>query len=56
VASRVVIVADSTKVGKSTFARICELEKIDTLVTDAPVASPMREAFDLAGVEVIVAD
>lgn len=55
VASRVIIVADSTKVGKSTFARICELEKIDTLVTDAPVASPMREAFDLAGVEVIVA-
>jgi DeoR family transcriptional regulator, aga operon transcriptional repressor len=55
VAGRVIIVADSTKVGKSTFARICELEKIDTLVTDAPVDGPMREAFDLAGVEVIVA-
>ncbi|WP_346232373.1 DeoR/GlpR family DNA-binding transcription regulator [Parafrigoribacterium mesophilum] len=55
VAGRVIIVADASKVGKATFARICDLEKIDTLVTDAPLGDAMRETFDLAGVEVIVA-
>ncbi|MET0480738.1 MAG: DeoR/GlpR family DNA-binding transcription regulator [Mycetocola sp.] len=55
VASRVIVVADSTKMGKSTFARICPLDSIDILVTDAPVEGALAEALVEAGVSVVVA-
>lgn len=55
VAKRVVVVADSTKLGKTTFARICRLDQIDVLVTDLPVAAPLDDALAAAGVSVIVA-
>ena len=56
VAKRVVIVADSTKLAKATFARICPLDAIDVLVTDAPVLGPLADALAAAGVRVIVAE
>ena len=55
VAKRVLVAADASKLGKATFARICELEKLDTLVTDAPVTGAIRDALDRAGVEVVIA-
>jgi len=55
VAKRVIVVADSTKMAKTTFARICPLGQIDILVTDAPVAGPLAEALAAAGVRVVVA-
>lgn len=55
VAKRVIVVADASKIGKSTFARICELQKIDTLVTSAPVVGDTRDALAKSGVEVVVA-
>ena len=38
-AERVVVVTTGDKVGRTTFARICESGAIDTLVTD-PTAPP----------------
>jgi DeoR family transcriptional regulator of aga operon len=55
VARRLVIAADSTKLGRSTFARICPLARIDVLVTDQPVAAELAGEFAAAGVEIIVA-
>ncbi len=55
VAKRVIVVADASKLGKSTFARICPLGDIDTLVTDAPVPDEIAQALDRASVDVIVA-
>lgn len=55
VSRRVVIAADSTKLGRSTFARICPLANIDVLVTDQPVAPDLAAEFAAAGVDVIVA-
>jgi DeoR family transcriptional regulator of aga operon len=55
VAKKVVVVADASKIGRSTFARICELSVLDTLVTDAPVPPEMGAALAEAGVEVVVA-
>jgi DeoR family transcriptional regulator of aga operon len=55
VARRVVVVADSTKLGRSTFARICRLDEIDALVTDAPVPAELAADLATAGVEVVVA-
>lgn len=54
-ARRVVVAADQTKIGRSTFARICALDDVDTLVTDAPLSARIAGQFEKAGVEVVVA-
>jgi DeoR family transcriptional regulator of aga operon len=55
VARRVIIAADSTKIGRSTFARICPLDQIDILVTDLDVAPAIAAELADAGVRVVVA-
>jgi DeoR family transcriptional regulator, aga operon transcriptional repressor len=52
-ARKVVVVADSTKLGKVSFALICSLSTIDTLVTDADAPDDVTEAIESAGVEVL---
>jgi DeoR family transcriptional regulator of aga operon len=49
----VVVVADSSKLGRRVFARICGLEQISTLVTDTEVDEELAASFTEAGVEVI---
>ncbi|MCT4354008.1 DeoR/GlpR family DNA-binding transcription regulator [Streptomyces sp. Je 1-79] len=52
-ASRVVVVTDSSKMGRRAFARICGLDRVDVLVTDAAVpAEAVRRLAD-ADVRVI---
>ena len=53
VAGRVVIVADSTKMTRTTFARICPLERIDVLVTDRDVPGGFKDELDAAGVQLV---
>jgi DeoR family transcriptional regulator of aga operon len=55
VARRLVVAADSTKLGHSTFARICPLDRVDVLVTDQPVSAELTAEFADAGVELVVA-
>ena len=56
VADRVILVADSTKMRKSKFARICELGQVDIVVTESPLPDDLREAADTAGVQIVVAE
>jgi DeoR family transcriptional regulator of aga operon len=51
----VVIIADSSKLGSHAFARICPVERIETLVTDSNVASDVVASFQAAGLQVVVA-
>lgn len=53
---RTIVVADSSKLGRSTFARICALSEIDILVTEAQVPAELAEDLRESGVEVVVAD
>ncbi|MFC7404049.1 DeoR/GlpR family DNA-binding transcription regulator [Georgenia alba] len=53
-ARKVVAVADSSKMGRSTFARICTLGEISTLVTEARPDAKLANALASAGVEVLV--
>lgn len=55
-AQRVVVVADGTKVGRATLARIDDLDRVDELVTDASAPADEVEALRAAGLEVTVAD
>ena len=54
-AGKVIIVADSSKVGRRAFARICGLADIDALVTDTGIASADAVALQAAGIEVVTA-
>lgn len=54
-AKQVVLLADSTKFGKSFFYKVAQLDKIDAIITDSGLDSTLREAFVAAGVKVICA-
>jgi DeoR family transcriptional regulator of aga operon len=51
-AQRVVVVADSSKIGRVAFARICELEGVHEMITDAGADPGIVERISEAGVEV----
>lgn len=55
-ASRVAILADSSKFGRRLFAQVAELGRADYFVTDAPPPADLAKAFARGGVEVIVAE
>ena len=54
-ARRVVIIADSSKLGGHAFARICPIDRVETLVTDSGATPEAVEAFRAAGVRVVTA-
>lgn len=54
-AQRCVVVADSSKLGRVAFARICPLEQVDVLVTDVEAAPDDLAPLEVADVEVIKA-
>jgi len=54
-ARRTVVVADSSKLGKRTFARICRTDEIGDLVTDAAADPEFLDQLRDAGVNVMVA-
>lgn len=54
IARKVILLCDSSKLGKESFARFAELEDIDTLITER-IAVEDRLAFEEHGIEVIAA-
>lgn len=55
VAQQRILLADSSKVGKCGFGRICGLEEIDTLITDSGLSESLKNKIEALGVEVIIA-
>jgi DeoR family transcriptional regulator, aga operon transcriptional repressor len=51
-ADRVVVVADSSKIGRVAFARICGLDQVDELITDESADAPAVTALEQTGVQV----
>jgi DeoR family transcriptional regulator of aga operon len=51
-ARRVVVTADSSKLGRHAFARICPAAAIDTLITDNAAPPEVVAAFEAEGVTV----
>jgi DeoR family fructose operon transcriptional repressor len=54
-ANYVVVVADSSKIGREEFLSFAPIDRVDTLVTDAEITDADRSALTDNGVEVIVA-
>jgi DeoR family transcriptional regulator, aga operon transcriptional repressor len=51
-ARRVIVVADGSKVGKLALARICDIEAVDELITDASADAAEMARLEAAGVTV----
>jgi len=54
-AQRVVVVADSSKLERVTFARICGVERVDVLITDDQAPPAVLAALEHAGVITVTA-
>jgi DeoR family transcriptional regulator of aga operon len=54
-ARRCIVVADGSKLGRVAFARICPLERLDVLVTDAGAPPEAVASIRAADVEVVIA-
>lgn len=52
---RCIVVAESGKLGKVTFAQVCPLERVDVLVTDTGATKESLAALEAEHVEVVVA-
>lgn len=52
-ARRVVILADSSKLGRHAFARVCPVERVETLITDTGAADATVAPFAKANVRVL---
>ena len=56
VASKTVVLADSSKFGQHGFGRINSLDEVDIIITDKGIAPQMRKLVEEAGVELIIAE
>lgn len=52
-ASHVYLVADSTKIGRTSFSSLGGIDLVHTLITDSAISNKHRAEFEAAGVEVI---
>jgi DeoR family transcriptional regulator, aga operon transcriptional repressor len=52
-AARVIVVCDSSKLGRSALSSICPLAEIDELITDVGASAEQLEPVRAAGVEVV---
>lgn len=55
-AQKIILVADSSKIGARSFCVLCGIDMVDVLVTDSGISPADKAAFLKAGVDVLVAD
>ncbi len=55
-ADQTIVLADSSKFGRSSLARLCELPQVQTVVTDHGLSDHWRQLLTDAGVELVLAD
>ena len=55
-ANEIFLMMDSSKVNKSAFAHICEIEKISTIITDSNIDSSFKQQIEKLGVTVLNVD
>ncbi len=55
-ANKVIVLSDSSKFGKNSFAKFSNLSQVDTIITDSGLSVVTRKEFEVGGIEIIVAD
>ena len=51
-----IVLADSSKVGRRGFSKICDLEAVDRIITDSGVQQMYLDRLRERGIEVTVVD
>ena len=54
-ATHTYLVADSTKINKSSFTRLSDLEVVNTFITDDGISDAEAQAFERLGIEILIA-
>ncbi len=55
-ARQIIVLADSSKLGRICFARVASLDVVDTLVTDSGIPARLASEFQNRGIELIIAE
>ena len=55
-ASQVILLVDSSKIGKTAYGKICDVSRIDVLITDSGISQSIKERIEEEGVQVIVVE
>lgn len=55
VSLKTIVLCDSSKFGRKGFGKICNLDKIDIIITDEGIPASMQKLIEEQGVEVIIA-
>jgi DeoR/GlpR family transcriptional regulator of sugar metabolism len=56
IADEVIIVADSSKIGRRSLANLCQLNEVTYLVTDKGISPEWQKKLEAAGVKLIIAE
>jgi DeoR family transcriptional regulator, aga operon transcriptional repressor len=54
-ALKTIVLCDSSKFGRKGFGKVCSLDKIDVIITDASVPETIAKDIEELGVEIIIA-
>lgn len=54
-AKKIVLLVDASKIGKTYFAKTCDLSAVDLLITDRPLPAPLERYCSSYGIEVWIA-
>jgi DeoR/GlpR family transcriptional regulator of sugar metabolism len=55
-AQRIIFCLDHTKFNRRSVSSLCELDVVDTIVTDAQAPADLVDQLKQTGIEVVVAD
>jgi DeoR family transcriptional regulator of aga operon len=55
VAEKVIVLADSTKMNIRGFGKICNLNRIDVLITDSGIDNTTKAKLEELGINVVIA-
>ena len=50
----IIVIADSSKLGKNSLVRMCGIDQVSTLITDSQITAEQIEQFKNAGVNVVI--
>lgn len=51
---KTIVLCDSSKFGRKGFGKICNLDKIDAIITDSGISESMKEVLEENGIQLII--
>lgn len=55
-AKKIIVLSDASKFGRVSLHRIVQLDRVDTIITDAGISPEYREGLHKLGIELLIAD